>query len=182
MTGNDVRLWAHAFSPGFGTVSWTSWWADLVSLESGLDKLQGDAKFMALAEEGRSFIDGPIDDGLLQIVSGEIDPSAANEVQYVAGAQAVCAAGNIGRAMTVGIELAQKGEAITGVRTLFVRALTGTYGTVGWLTGYRDLAEFETAQDKLAVDPSFIAAVDDTKGVFVEDPVVTQQVIYRKLA
>jgi len=182
VTGNDVRLWAHAFSPGFGTVSWTSWWADLVSLESGLDKLQGDAKFMALAEEGRSFIDGPIDDGLLQIVSGEIDPSAANEVQYVAGAQAVCAAGNIGRAMTVGIELAQKGEAISGVRTLFVRALTGTYGTVGWLTGYRDLAEFETAQDKLAVDPSFIAAVDDTKGVFVEDPVVTQQVIYRKLA
>jgi len=182
VTGNDAALWAHAFSPGFGTVSWTSWWADLPSLESAMDKLQGDAKFTALAAEGRTFVDGVVDDALLQTVSGEVDPSGADQIQYVAGAQAVCAAGNIARAMTLGIELAQKGEAITGVRTLFVRALTGTYGGVGWLTGYRDLAEFETAQDKLGVDPSFIAAVDGSKGAFVEDAAVTQQVIHRKLA
>ncbi len=182
VTGNDVRLWTHVFSPGLGTISWTSWWADLPSLEAAMGKLQGDSKFTALAAEGLTHIDGTVDDSLLQIVSGEFDASAADEIVYVAGAQAVCAAGNVARAMTVGIELAQKGEAITGIRTLFVRALTGTYGAVGWLTGYRDMAEFETAQDKLAVDPGFIAAVDGTKGAFVEDAAVTQQVIHMKLA
>ena len=182
VTGNDVRLWTHVFSPGLGTVSWTSWWADLPSLEAAMGTLQGDSKFTALAAEGWTHIDGTVDDSLLQLVSGEFDPSARDDFQYVAVAQAVCAAGNVARAMTVGIELAQKGEAITGLRTLFVRALTGTYGAVGWLTGYRDMAEFETAQDKMAVDPSFVAAVDGTKGAFVEDAAVTQQVLHMKLA
>jgi hypothetical protein len=182
VTGNDVRLWTHVFSPGLGTISWTSWWADLPSLETAMGTLQSDSKFTALAAEGRTHIEGTVDDSLLQLVSGEFVPSARDDIQYVASAQAVCAAGNVARAMTVGIELAQKGEAITGIRTLFVRALTGTYGEVGWLTGYRSMAEFETAQDKLAVDPSFVAAVDDTKGAFVEDAAATQQVLHMKLA
>jgi len=121
VTGSDVRLWTHVFSPGLGTISWTSWWADLPSLETAMGTLQSDSKFTALAAEGRTHIDGTVDDSLLQLVSGEFNPSAGDDIQYVAGAQAVCAAGNVARAMTVGIELAQKGEAITGMRTLFVR-------------------------------------------------------------
>jgi hypothetical protein len=182
VTGSGAQLWANAFSPGFGTVSWTSWWADLASLEVAMAKLQTDAKFTALAADGGSFIDGIVDDALLQTISGEPDPSAANQARYVAGVQAVCAAGNIARAMTVGAELAQKAEAISGVRTLFVRALTGPYGSVGWLSAYPDLAAFETAQDKLAVDPGWLTTVDDTEGCFVEDAAVTQQTIYMKLA
>jgi len=182
VTGSGAQLWANAFSPGFGTVSWTSWWADLASLEAAMAKLQGDAKFTALAAEGASFIDGIVDDGLLQTVSGEPDPSTANEAQYVAGVQAVCAGGNIARAMTVGVELAQKAEAISGVRTLFMRAITGPYGAVGWLSAYPDLAAFETAQDKLAVDPGWLTLVDSTEGCFVEDAAITQQTLYTKLA
>jgi hypothetical protein len=182
VNNNGTQLWANAFSPGFGTVSWTSWWADLGSLEAAMTALQGDAKFTALAAEGRTFIDGIVDDGLIQTLSGEPDPSTADTNRVVWGVQAVCAAGSLARAMTVGIELAQKVEAVAGVRTLFGRALTGPYGAVGWLSAYPDLAAFETAQDKLAVDPSWLTQVDDSKGCFVEDPAVTQQTLYTRLA
>ncbi|HEY1734828.1 MAG TPA: hypothetical protein VGG23_10300, partial [Acidimicrobiales bacterium] len=33
VTGNDVRLWEKAYSPGTGTVRWTSWWDDLAALD-----------------------------------------------------------------------------------------------------------------------------------------------------
>jgi hypothetical protein len=182
VNSNGTQLWANAFSPGFGTVSWTSWWADLGSLEAAMTALQGDAKFQALAAEGSTFIDGIVDDGLIQVLAGEPDLSTAEENRLVAGGQAICAAGNIARAMTVGAELAQKGEAITGARTLFCRALTGPFGAVGWLTAYPDLAAFEVAQDKLAVDPGWLALIDGTKGVFVEDPAMSQQTLYARLA
>jgi hypothetical protein len=182
VTESGAQLWANVFSPGFGTISWTSWWADLASLEKAMGKLQGDAKFTTLAAEGESFINGIVYDGLLQTVSGEPDPSDANQAQYVAGVQAVCAAGNIARAITAGIELAQKSAAISGVRTLFMRGVTGPYGAVGWLSAYPDLAAFETAQDKLAVDPGWLTLIDSTEGCFVEDAAMTQQTLYTKLA
>ena len=72
--------------------------------------------------------------------------------------------------------------ACSGVRTLFVRGLTGPYGAVGWLSAYPDLAAFETAQDKLAVDPGWLTLIDSTKGCFVEDAAITQQTLYNRLA
>jgi hypothetical protein len=182
VNGGRTQLWANAYSPGFGTVSWTSWLPDLASLEADMTALQGDAKFLALAAEGQTFIDGTIDDALLQTVSGEPDPSTADQNKLVSGVQAVCAAGNIARAMTVGTEITQRAEAISGVRTLFVRGLTGPYGAVGWLSAYPDLAAFETAQDKLAVDPGWLTLIDSTKGCFVEDAAITQQTLYSRLA
>ena len=180
VTGNDVQLWANAFSPGFGTVSWTTWWADLASLETAMTALQGDAKYNTLGAEGPSFIQGDVDDSLIQTIYGEPDAEAPN--QYVNGVQAVCASGNFVRGMTTGVEIAQKVEAIAGVPMLFARSLTGPYGAVGWLSGYENLAAFETGQEKLAADPGWLEYIDSTKGCYVEDAVITQSTLYTKLA
>jgi hypothetical protein len=94
---------------------------------------------------------------------------------------AVTAAGSIERAMTAGVEIAQKAEAITGLSTLFVRSVTGPYGAVGWLTGYENVTQMEKAESALADDPSWLKLIDSTKGCFVEDPSLTQATIYRKL-
>ena len=179
-SGNSVELWATTLSPGFGTVSWTSWWADLASLEAGLAKIQVDAGYNELAAQGGGFIDGVVDDSLFQTLAGDVDPEAAN--QYVNGVQAACAGGNLARAMTSGIEIAQRAEAITGLPTLFVRSMTGPYGGVGWLTGYPDLAGFESAMDKMAADPGWLTLLDSTNGCFVEDANLTQSTLYTKLA
>lgn len=70
------------------------------------DKLNGDEGFQAIVAEGREFVEGGADDGRFQVVTGAPDPEANN--QYVAGVTAVCAGGNMERAMTPGVELAER--------------------------------------------------------------------------
>jgi hypothetical protein len=180
VTGQEVQLWGTVYSPGFGTISWTGWFADLASLEQVGDKLQADPGMQKLANDGTKFTDGSLDDGLLQPIYGEPDASAP--AQYVGGAVAVAAAGNLERAMAAGVEIAQKSEKITGLPTMFVRSVTGPYGGVGWLTGYENVAAMEKAEAALAGDPSWLKLIDSTKGCWVEDPATTQATIYRRLA
>jgi hypothetical protein len=180
VTGNDVQLWANAFSPGFGTVNWTSWWSDLATLEAAMTALQSDPGFIELSAEGPSFIEGAVDDMLIQVVHGELDANAPTNLAH--GVQARCASGNAARALTTGIEVAQRVEAIAGVPTLFLRGLTGAYGAVGWLSGYDNMAGFETAQEKLAVDLGWLDYLDSTSGCYVEDVGITRSTLYTKLA
>jgi hypothetical protein len=180
ITGHEIQLWSTVYSPGFGTISWTGWFEDLASLEVVGDKLDADPAMAELGNAGNEFTDGTLDDGLLQPIYG--DPAAGAGATYVGGAAAVCSAGNIERAMTLGAEIAQKSEAITGLPTMFLRSTTGPYGGVGWLTGYENITVMEKAEDKLAADPSWLKLIDSTKGCFVEDPAMTQATIYRRLA
>lgn len=179
ITGHEVQLWSTVFSPGFGTISWTAWFEDLASLEAMGDKLDAEPSMAELGNAGNKFTDGSLDDGLLQPIYG--DPIAGTPAQYVGGAVAVAAAGNIERAMALGVEIAQRSEAITGLPTLFVRSLTGPYGGVGWLTGYENITAMEKAEEALAADTSWLKLIDSTKGCFVEDAATTQATIYRRL-
>jgi hypothetical protein len=180
VTGQDVDVWSTVYSAGVGTISWTGWVADLASLEEVGDKLNADPGMNEMVNRGASLIDGSLDDGLLEPIYGEPDPTAA--LQYVGGVVAVASAGSIERAMTIGIEIAQKAEAITGLQTMFVRSLTGPYGGVGWLTGYETITAMEEAQNALAGEPTWLKLIDSTKGCFVEDAASTQATIYRRLA
>lgn len=180
VTDQEVQLWATVYSPGFGTVSWTAWLADLPALESVGDRLAADAGYGALVAQGAEFVEGGLDDSILQPLHGLPDPD--RDVRYVGGVQAVIAGGQATRAMASGVELAMTAAAITGLPTMFVRSLTGPYGAVGWLTGYESMAEFESADHALSTDPGWIKTVDATEGCFVEDTAVTQTTMYRRLA
>jgi hypothetical protein len=179
ISGQEVQLWGTVYSPGFGTISWTTWVEDLSALEALGDKLQTDAGYIELTNQGAQFTEGGLDDGIFQPVYGEVDP--ARDVQYVNGVVGVVANGNAARAMAAGVEIAQKAEKITRVPTLFGTSPTGPYGSVGFLTGYENIAQLEAAQSKLASDQSWIKLIDSTKGCFVEDPSITQSTIYRRL-
>ena len=178
--GREINLWASVYGPGYGTITWTTWHADMTALEAWGDTMNGDEGFQAIVAEGGEFVEGGADDGLLQVISGAPDPEADN--QYVSGVTAVCAGGNIERAMTAGVEIAETATKITGATTMFVRSMTGPYGGVGWLTGNRTIAEVEAGQDALAADPSWLKLVDSTGGAFVEDPSITVSTLYRKMA
>jgi len=184
--GSPVELWGNTLSPAFGTVSWTSWWPDLTSLEAGLAKLGADGAYNELAAQGSDLIEGVVDDTLYSTVSGGPaapgEPGADGGPQYVNGVTAVCAGGNLARAMTAGVEIATRAEAITGVPTMFVRQMTGAYSGVAWLTGFPDLGAYESSMDKLASDPGWLTLLDSTDGCFVEDAALTQSTVYGKLA
>lgn len=179
VTDQEVQLWATVYSAGFGTISWTTWLADLPSLESVGDRLAADAGYNSLTNQGPEFLEGGLDDSLLQVLHGLPDPD--RDVRYVGGIQAVIAGGQATRAMASGVELAMTATSITGLPTMFLRALTGPYGSVGWLTGYESAAEMESADHALATDPGWIKTVDATEGCFVEDPSVTQTTMYRRI-
>lgn len=177
--GNDVQLWATVFSPGSGLLSWTSWWDSLGSLESAMAGLVTNAKYLELATQGRDFIEGGVDDLLSQTVFGE--PIGDASAMYVGVVQAVAANGKIGDAMAAGVGIAQKAAEVGGAPTMFVRGITGAYGGVGWITGYESLAAMDTAQSKLAADPSWLSTIDSSGGCFNADPASTQSVIFMKL-
>jgi len=178
ITGQDVELWAHMYSPGAGTITWTTWFSDLSALEQVSDQLQADSSFQKLADQGSKHTVGGLDDGLLEPIFGE---PTNTQPQYVGGAVAVAAAGGLARAMGAGVEIAQKAESVTGLPSLFVRSLTGPFGSVGWLTGYDSAATMEKAQAALGADPSWLALIDSTQGCWVEDPSTTQATIYRRV-
>jgi hypothetical protein len=179
VTGQDVQLWATVFSPGVGTITWTAWLDDLAALETLTDKLAAEPALTTLANEGAKFTDGTLDDVVYQPVYGQPDP--ARDIQYVAGVVGVIAAGSYVRALAVGTEIAEKAEKVTGIPTTFASAVTGSYGGVGFLTGYATIAAFEAAQTALASDASWLKLVDSSKGCFVEDAAITQQTLFRRV-
>ena len=179
VSGNECQLWATMYGDGYGTMSWTSWFPDLAALQASGDALITDDTYLALSAEGGEFTTGGVDDLLLKPLYGEVDPERS--VNYVSGVVAVCAAGNIERAMTAGVDISQKAEAVTGLPTMFLTAMTGPYGGISWLTGYEDITAVEKAQDALAGDLAWLKLVDSTEGCFVEEPAITVQSIYRKI-
>jgi hypothetical protein len=180
VTESEIQLWATTLSPGFGTVTWTSSWNDLGSLETSFAKLVGDAKYLALAAEGGQLINGGVDDALYQSLydgSGE-----SGSVQLASSIQAVCGTGQIAKALANGVEIAQKAESITGRPTMFLTNVTGNYGGVGWLAGYESLAAFEEANTKLNADVGWLTYVDGATTCYAQDVGVTQSTLHMLIA
>jgi hypothetical protein len=176
---NEVAVWANVLSPGFGTITWTSRWTDLSSIEKGFAALLGDAKYLDLASQGVEILNGPINDTLYEVVYAG---SGANlDARYAGTVTAVCAPGNIGRGILGGIEIAQRAEKATGVSTAFLQGQTGAYGSVVWLAGYDDMAHFEAAQHALAADMSFIEYIDSATDAYQANAALSQSTLFMRL-
>jgi hypothetical protein len=180
ITSLDVSTFTSIFSPESGTLVWSAFAPDLASLETANDKLLADDGYVTMLDEGARFLQSNIDDAVLQVVHGEVDPN--RQVEYATTMQAVCATGHMARGMELGVEIAQRVAKITGIPSLFATGATGPYGSVAWLSGYADVQEMEKAQQALAADTTFVKFIDDkVRGVYVEDFEITRQLIYRRL-
>jgi hypothetical protein len=180
ITGLNVSLYAQTFSPEVGTLAWSTFVPDLATLEAATDKLLVDDAYVSMLDAGAQFAMGGADDALLQLVHGEPDPKRL--IEYVTTVEAVCANGSVTRGVELGIEIAQRAEKTIGLPVLFATGTTGSYGSVGWFTGYADIGELERAQRALADDSKFGEFVDkNVRGVYAEDPSQTRQLVYRHI-
>ena len=179
LTDHPIQLWTTSYSPGVGTLVWSSWFEDLPSLERVTDKLGTDGGYQHMLDTAKDLFEGPIDDQLVVPVHGQ--PNADRSLQYVTSVRAVPVAGSFEKAIGKGIEIAERAEAVTGVPTMFVRALTGSYGAVGWLTGHESIAEVQEAEAAMAADEGWLRLVDEASQCYVDDPTITQQTIHRRL-
>jgi hypothetical protein len=181
ITGLDAHLFATTFSPGVGGIVWAVFVPDLTTLEGASDKLAVDDEFVAASDEAARYLAGGADDTLAQVLHGE--PQAGRSNEYVVSIRTVCAAGSLVRGIELGIEIADRATAISGVPTMFSLETTGTYGAVRWTSGYHDAADMERAELAVNSDPDFLAFVDEgAKGVYADSPTATTQTILRRMA
>ncbi len=180
ITGFDISAFTTIFSPQVGTIAWTFVAPDLAALETANDKLLTDDGFTVLIDEGARLVDGNVDDTVLQVIHGDMDPS--RRIEYATTIQTVCTAGNLTRGLQLGVEIAQRAEQATGTPTMFASSLTGPYGAVAWITGFSDVGAMERAQQSLAADTTFMQFLDDKiGGVYLEDPMASRQLTYRRV-
>lgn len=181
VTGLHVELWTTVLSPEVGRVAWTAWVEDLATVENAFDKLLADPSYIQELDKGAQFIAGGADDSMFNIISGEADLS--RHLRYASTVTAVLASGSAAKGMEVGVKIAQLATEITGEPTLFGAMTTGPYGSIGWLTGYEDIAHVESSEQKLMADERWLKLLDKEVGqCYVEDPALTQQLLYRKIA
>jgi hypothetical protein len=179
-TGLEVGLHALQFSAGLGTIVWSAIVPDLPTLERANDALMADAAYLDLLEaRGGTFADG-IDDALWQIVQGVPDPDRSAE--YVAVVQTICAPGQMQRGVELGLEIAQKAEAISGQPTWFCLGVTGPFGAVAWLTGYPDAQALQDGEAATYADPAMLDLIDhEAAKAYTSDPQSSGTSVYRRV-
>ncbi len=180
-TDLEVALFQRVFSPGLGTVAFGTFVTDLEQLETANDTLIADADYLAAVDAGAPLLDGSgVDDGLLQIIHG--NPGPARDTAYVSHVRTVLANGAIARGLEVGVQIAQLAEKITGVATRFGVNMTGPYGSVGWVTGYESVQQYQQSEAALATDPEWVATLDrDAAAVYAESAFASEQHVWRRV-
>ncbi|HVA06618.1 MAG TPA: hypothetical protein VNG12_07770 [Acidimicrobiales bacterium] len=175
----EVGLWARVFSPGSGTLVWSTTVESLAALEASEDKLMADSGYLSLVEQGAKLgSSDPIDDQLTQLVYA--DPGAADvQAQYATVVEARLAPGSSVRGVELGIDIAQQASRITGCPTSFGLAVTGDYGGVAWLTMLTSVEQLQHSQEAIAGAPEFAKKVDEEAStVFLPN---VQQMTYRRI-
>ncbi len=176
ITGLEIRPWSAVLSPELGTIVWATFVEHLDEIETATDKLTAETSFGDLVEQSASMFLGPAEDGLLQLVHGQPGTDRPN---YVSAVRSVGVNGSLAAAMAAGVEIAEAASRITGRPTSFATSLTGAYGSVGWFTGFPDLATMEQGNAALLADPDWIALIDRVGTLFSPD---TSTTVYRALA
>ena len=175
----QVSLYTRVFSPQAGTLVWGAVVEDLQELETGNAKLLVDDGFIAEAERGTQFGDQGFDDQLMTILHGQPDPSAGPPA-YASTVSTVIAPGKFARGAELGVEIAQRVEAISGAWTMFGMDQTGTYGGARWITGYADVKQLEQAEQAVNDDASFLKFVDENvAGVYLGGSSTEQSIVTR---
>ncbi|HEY1443594.1 MAG TPA: hypothetical protein VGF51_01750 [Acidimicrobiales bacterium] len=175
-----VQVWSSVFSPRAQTLVWTATVDDLLTLETIEDKLISDSGYVSLVEEGATHgSDDPIDDALLQFVFA--DPATTEiEATYATTIQATLAPGGMARGIELGVETAQRAGKITGCPTSFGTSVTGTYGSVEWITIFSSIEQMQRGQEAIVADADFGQMVDkELSKVYLPG---AQQLAWRKIA
>lgn len=180
ITGLPVSLYSQVFSPEVGTLYYSTFVPDLMTLEAANDKLTVDEGLASATDKGAAFLVGGADDTVAQIVHGTPDPSRS--IEYVSVVSTVCAAGNFKRGLEVGVEITDRAAKATGTPGLFASMVTGNYGTVGWITAFESIQALEAGEQALAADASFLEFIDkEASTAFSDQAGSTTQLVLRKI-
>lgn len=177
--GVEVHLWTRVFGADIGTITWSAIVDDMVQLTTLEEKLGADGGYMDLVEEGARFGDGSgVNDTLGRLVHA--DPDGMGSAQFASITLTQIAPGMMATGIALGIEMAQMVKSITGRPTSFGSSVTGPYGQVAFFSMSDTVEQLQAANEALAENADFVAAVD-SKASKAYVAGVTEQMISRKI-
>ena len=175
-------LWTTVFSPGLGTLVWTTTCDDLATLQATDDKLMVDDGYDILLEHGAKYMStNPIEDGLMQVLNPQPTSPNAPAPAYATVVSGVLTPGRFVRGVEIGLQIAERATKAAGVPISFTTALSGAYGGVAWLANYESIEQLEQAQQSLNGDMTFVEFLDkEANDCYL--PGQVRQTVYRRLA
>ena len=164
---NPIRLWSVVMSGDAGQLGWGLSVPTLSSLETLDDKLMADSGYLDLVTEGAQYFKSGPTDMLVQVLHA--DPTInVDHTRYIQSATAVASPGELAAAVEVGIEIAQKGSAVTGCPGTFGVHTLGTMGTVQWSTYFESIEQYEQGVQAINADAGFQQLANRrTEGLFI---------------
>ena len=176
LTGHEVHAWGAEFSPQVGEITWSAWFEHLSDLGTVTDVLASSEAYLELIESSAGLWVGQAADNLIQIIHASLHPTETP--MYASVVRADIENGAMDNGLSLGVELAETVERVTGHPATFGAAATGSFNGVVWITGLPDLQAMETMQAKLAVEPAWHSLIDRAGSAYRPGATTT---VYRRL-
>jgi hypothetical protein len=177
-TGRGLNAWMSVMSPEAETVTWTMFCDSMRDVVDAGDKLAASASWHDLLQRGGEHFEGPLVDGLTELVVGAPD-LGAEPPNFVNVVRAVAANGRLGDAISMGMQLAEYSSKVTALPMFFAVDVTGSFGGVAWFGPAPDIAVLEAARAALNADAEWVALVDRCAGAYTTG---ATQSLQRRLA
>ena len=182
LTGVPIGVWSEVYGEQVGTLEFASFVADLTALETAMDKIAVDDHWQELAEKTLEYTtaDG-LHDSLATIIHPEPLPGGGS-ARYTLTIDSACRPGQLMRGVSLGVEIAQRAQELTGRPVLFLADETNRYAGLHWIFQYHDAAEMEALGDRVLSDMGFMHLIDaQTASVYDFDPRATRRRVHRRI-
>ena len=166
----EANLWSRVMSPGFGTLGWSAVVPDLATIETVDAKLQADEGYLDAVDAAATLLlPGSVDDAVYLFVHGAPDGTAQTPPEYVAAVEATIQPGAMQDGLALGVEIAERAQALSGHPTAFCMATTGAFGRVAWFTAYGDIESLQAGEQATYADQAFMELLDGQAATAYED-------------
>lgn len=164
---NPVSLWSVGFGAPVGTMVFSTWVDGLAGVQANFAALAADAEYMQKVSAAQSMVGAPSEDSLGQVIHGEPAGDRAGVGAAAVITSAVVANGAYAAAIGWGVEMAQLGEKVTGMPSLFLMNRFGTFGELMWVYVAPDAAALDAAGNAVNADADYMAKLEDVGNLFV---------------
>lgn len=155
----EAQLWSRTMSPGLGTLVWSTFVPDLLTLETLQAKLESDDAYLDAVDEGAGFLtEAGADDLVATVVHGA--PAPDRRPEYASVVTATILPGRLAAGMALGVEIAERVTGLTEAQTLFCMANSGEFARVAWLTGYPSVEAMDRGEQAVYADAAFVELLD----------------------
>ncbi len=167
-TGRDIALWAGMFGGPVGTFVYATRVEGVAEVQAMMAEISADQAYHEKVAAGADLVAAPSEDTLAVPIHGELGDASPPVGAVAQITTATIANGHYEEAFGWGVEMAQHGESVTGVPTMFLASRFGAFGTVSWIGVSADGAAVDAANQALWSDAEYMKRLGAAGELFAE--------------